>query len=334
MPVLPRYFILRIGGAIALLWTGLTALVAVLQLVAEADEYAPAAAALLALAQTPRLALETLPFACAIAAAASLQRMEESRELQTMRAAGLSLGRIALLAGYGGAVFAAAALLLGEAVLEPAESLARTIKNRPAAKGDVWLHHNGEFFHAEKIIPGGVMKNIAVYNLRPGALKILTAAEARRTKNAWQLENGEEFALAEGKSESRQFTAREWNFPLPAAALNAIIRRPREMSMRALASAGALRDSGAGARFAVAFWRRLASIPAPPLLAACAIWSIGMRRRITVSVLSATAIGGAYYFAALMSAQTALALNFPALSAAPILLLAAFLAYATKRRFT
>ena len=133
MPILARYFFRKIAAAIALLWLGLTILVATLQLIAEADGGDFAFAALLALLQMPRLAMETLPFACAIAAAATLQRMEENRELRTMRAAGLSLTRAAMFAGGGGIAFAAALLAIGELILEPAESLSRAVQNAPAA---------------------------------------------------------------------------------------------------------------------------------------------------------------------------------------------------------
>ena len=333
MPVLFFYFVRRIGAAVGMLWLGLTALTAALHLAANADENA---AALLALLKTPRLALETLPFACAIAAAASLQRMEESRELQTMRAAGLSWGGVAALAAGGGAIFAVFALALGELALEPAESLTRAVKNRQTMSGNIWLHRGGKFFYAEKIALNGDMQNIAVYEPQQNALRIIAAATAKPlpAEDKWQLADGEESELSEGRADSRIFTAHESEFPFSAAALQAVVRRPREMSMHSLAGAGVLGENGIGARFAAAFWQKLASIPAPPLLAACAIWTVGMRRRAAVAALAAAAISGAYYLSAVISAQFALLLGFPAFAAAPLLLLAGFLAIAARRRFS
>ncbi|MGI9297505.1 MAG: LptF/LptG family permease [Gammaproteobacteria bacterium] len=332
MPILARYFFRRVGAAIALLWLGLTALVATLQLIAEADRHDFAAAALLALLQTPRLAMETLPFACAIAAAAALQRMEENRELRTMRAAGLSPARAALFAGGGGIIFAAALLAVGELLLEPSESLARAVKNAPAAKGEVWLHHEGAFFYAAQIAPGGNMRGVAVYVPQKNAMRIVAAATARQRGDKWRLTDGEETTLSEDGVRAESFAAREWDFPPPAAALLAVLRRPREMSARALADASQELREG-GARFSVALWRRLAGIAAVPLLAACAVWSVGLRRRVTTAVLSATGLVGAYYFAAIIFAQIALLLQTPSLAAAPLLLPAAALAVAVKRRF-
>ncbi|MBE8158719.1 MAG: LptF/LptG family permease [Betaproteobacteria bacterium] len=331
MPVLSWYFFRRVGIAAGLLWFGLTALMAALHLTVNADKDA---AALLALLQTPRLALETLPFACAIGAAAALQRMEESRELQTMRAAGLSWRAVAILAAGGGAAFSAATLALGELALEPAESLARAVQNRQPTKGNIWLHKDGKFFRAEKISIDGAMQNIAVYEPQKNILRMTTAAAAKPQKDgAWLLADGEESELAEGRAEARAFTSRAWDFPFSAAALKAVVRRPREMSMRSLAAAGALRGGGIGARFAAAFWRKLASIPAPPLLTAAAVWTVGARRRVAFSVLAAAAMAGAYYLSAIMAAQFAVLFNFPPAAAAPLLLLAAFCGLAARRRF-
>lgn len=333
MPILARYLARRIGAAIALLWLGLTALVATLQLIAESDNRDFAAAALLAFLQIPRLGMETLPFACAIAAAAALQRMEENRELRTMRAAGLSLSRVALFIGGGGMIFAVALLALGELLLEPAESLARAVKNAPSARGEVWLHHKGAFFYAKQIAPGGGMQDVAVYAPDKNAMRIITANTARQHGDKWRLEDGKESALTTDGIFTESFAVREWDFPPPAAALLAALRRPREMSAGALASAAkGLRENG-GLRFAVAWWRRVAGIAAAPLLAACAIWSVGLRRRVTMAVLSATALVGAYYFAVIIFSQFALLLQIPPLAAAPLLLLAAILTAAVKRRF-
>lgn len=337
MPVLTFYFFRRIGGAIALLWFALTALIVTLQLVAEADGRSLPVAALLALLQAPRLAMETLPFACVIAAAAALQRMEESRELQTMRAAGLSLARAAALTGVGGAIFAAFLIAAGEFLLEPSESLARAFKNAPAAKGEVWLHHQGEFFYARQITPGGQMQGVAVYVPKDDSLQVVSAdrAHADPQSGKWQLTDGKESILKQGETSTEPFAEREWQFPLPASALQSVIRHPREMSGRSLASAASgLRDSGSGVRFAVALWQRIAAIPAIPLLAACAICCVAWRRRVTIAVLFATALSGAYYFTSILSVQFALLLHAPLLAAAPLFLLLAALTAAARKRFT
>ena len=313
------------------MWLGLTALTAALQLAADADADG---AALLALLRSPRLALETLPFACAIGAAASLQRMEESRELQTMRAAGLSWGAVALLAAGGGAAFSAASLAVGELALEPAESLARAVENRRAVRGGVWLQDGGKFFRAETILPDGALRGVSAFEPKKGALKIVSAAGAAPQKGGkWIVADGEETEIAEGRAKSREFAELELDFPFSAAALKAAARRPREMSMRSLSAAGALRGGGIGARFSAALWGRLAEIPAPPLLAACAVLAVGMRRRLAFAVLAAAGISGAYYLSSVMAGQFAVLLNFPFFAAAPLLLLG-FLAFlASRRRF-
>ena len=330
MTILTRYFIRRIGAAIGLLWGGLTLLVATLQFVAEAGGADFSTAAFLTVLQTPRLAMETLPFACAIAAAAALQRMEESRELQTIRAAGVSLGRAAFLAGGGGAIFAVALAATGEFILEPSESLARAVKNAPTARGAVWLHHEGIFFYAAEIAPGGEMREVAVYAPAADSLRVLTAARANEKDGKWNLANGDDSMLTADGVAAETFTERAWSPPPPKAALLASVRRPREMSARTLA---AVADEYGGGRFAAAFWARAAAIVALPLLAACAVWSVGMRRRVTMTVLLSTGLAGAYYFASIIFSQLALLLQLPILAAAALLVPVGVLTAAVRRRF-
>ena len=330
--ILALYFVRRIGVAIGLLWLGLAALMATFQLIAELEGREFGSAALLAIFQTPRLALETLPFACTIAAAAALQRMQENRELQMMRAAGLSMSHAAMLCASAGLAFSLAALFTGEVLLSPAESLSRTVKNVPTVKGHVWLHRDGVYFYAETLLPDGGMGDISAYQPKKGSLQVVTAQSASAQDGAWTLTKGEELELHPEHISAQTFEAREWHFSMPLSGLQAITRRPREMSMGDLSDASVLKESG-GMKFAAAWWKRLSLLLALPLLSACAICVIGWRRRITVAVLAATGVSGGYYFAAVMFSQLALILRVPSLAAMPLLLVGAAAFIGARRRF-
>ena len=326
MPIILFYFIRRVGGTVALLWLGLTALVAALEMLADLGEQNIAIAIWLAILQTPRLAMETLPFACAIGAAVSLQRMEENRELQAMRAAGLSLAKVALLAGGGGAIFSLAAIGIGELLLSPAGDLSRAIKNTPA-QNNVWLHSDGVFFHAKQLSPEGEMQHVSVYEITANTLHIITAAAAAQKDGNWQFTDGEESHLSENSVRRDSFVVREWGFSLPAAAIKSLIRHPRDMSFSMLSAAGI-----GGVRYTSALWRRIVAIFALPLLAACAIFSIGgLHRRTAAAVLIATALVGVYYFSVIIFSQFALLFRLPALALAPLLLLASFLFFGVRK---
>lgn len=333
MFILIGYFIRRLGLAIALCWLALIVLIAGLEIIASLDQHPLTTAALLALLQTPRQALATLPFACALAATAVLQRMEENHELQTMRAAGLSLFQAAMLMAGGGVLFSVAAVVAGEWLLEPAESVARGIQGVSAAHNNVWLHNNGVFFYAKELAPGGYMREVAVYQPEPQKLRVFTAATAQPHEEKWRLSRGDAVVFSPARLHRQAFAERDFDFPANVASLRTIGRRPREMSMRTLAAA-ALPHNPGHTRFAVAWWRRLSEIPAPPLLAACAIWCIGgLRRRALTAMLATTALVGVYYFAAIICAQFALLLNWPAMAVAPLLLLAGVVALGVKRQF-
>ena len=98
-------------------------------------------------------------------------------------------------------MFSAAALAVGETLLEPGESLTRALKNAPTARGNVWLHRGGVFFHARSLDENGAMRDVSVYQMADGGLKIITAASARLQDGGWRLADGEESHLsAEGSA--------------------------------------------------------------------------------------------------------------------------------------
>ena len=331
MNILSFYFLRRTTAAAALLWLGLTILIGTLETIANLGERPLADVLLLSVLQTPRLALETLPFAVAIGAAASLQRMTETRELEAMRAAGLSLRRIALYAGGSGLLFAAVFILANELLLSPSESLARAVQGNASATGDIWLENDGTFLHAAELSTGGVMRDVAIYEPRKDAMRLITAQTAKLHGKHWLIENGAITELAAGRFIRTTFRQRQLDFPLPPASIRALIRRPREMSMRDLY---ATKELSGGSRFAAAFWQRLSVILALPLLAACAIWCIGgVRRRPATTALIATALAGACYFAAIICAQFALLLQMPPLAMLSVAVPIVALIAGTRRQF-
>ena len=330
MPVLLWYFMRRVGGVIGGLWLALTALVVALEMLADLGGDPFAESLLLALLQGPRLALETLPFACAIGAAFFLQRMTETGELQAMRSAGLSLARTAALTAAGGALFSAAALAVGETLLEPGESLTRALKNAPTARGNVWLHRGGVFFHARSLDENGAMRDVSVYQMADGGLKIITAASARLQDGSWRLADGEESHLSAEGVRRELFAEQTRDWPLSVSALQALTRRPQAMSMRMLAQAA----ENDAPRYASALWRRAMAALALPLLAACAVCCIGgAHRRAAAAVLMSVALVGGYYFAAAICSQLSLLLRIPALAALPLILLFAVLFAGVQRKF-
>ena len=334
MPTLTRYFIKRIGITIGLLWLGLTFLIVIFQLLADWEDRELTTAMVLAVFQAPRLSLEILPFTCVIGAAIALQRMEEAQELNVLRAAGLSLMQITYLTAIGGLVFATAIIFISELVLEPAETIVRSVKKTSLNKGHVWLHNDGVYLYAKSISPDGALKNIIVYTPRDNRLNILKADSAQAAKELWQLTNSQNIIFANKRVERQSFGDIEWYFPVAQSVLKTIIKRPREMSIVTLATAASgARVSGRGASLAVALWRRGASIPAAPLLAATAIWCLGIRKNIAFAIIIAAAISSAYYLAVIISAQFALLFQLPPLTIIPLCLIAVIFIIGARRQF-
>jgi lipopolysaccharide export LptBFGC system permease protein LptF len=261
-----------------------------------------------------------------------------------MRAAGMSLKYLTMAAAGGGLAFSLALLTLSEIVLEPAETVARAARGDFSANDGIWLQNKDSYFHAKQLKANGNMSDITIYRPTEDQLMVLRASAAIRQGNSWKLINGNMTTLNRGDNsftapsmQHRTFVSRGWDFPAAAtaAALKAVARRPREMSMRSLLIAVTLEKNSGGTQFIGALWKRLWSLPAPLLLAASGVWFVGhtRRRRILATALAATGMVGAYYFSAILCAQLATLLRLPLINALPTLLLIGIIFVGARRRF-
>ena len=321
---------------IALVWAALSALAGFFEFLRYAGDYDATTALLLALLATPRLAMETAFFACAIGAAAALRRADDSHELPVMRASGLSVAAVAALAAAAALPAAVIYSAASELVIAPGRAVARAVREEGNIGRNVWLRDGGDFARIGEVIGGNLLRDIVIYQTGGGQITaIISAKSGRKTPEGWLLLNGNTTYPANGKVARDDFARRPWHLQMNAGALAALNERPRDMSAAGLARASdALQYSGQNAaKFTGALWARLAGIPALLLLAASAVWMVHRRRKMASppAALGAAIISGAYYFGKQMSAQAAVLFSIPALNILPLIALATAVFIALKR---
>ena len=331
-----KFFFRRVGGMIALIWLALSSLAGFFEFLRFAGDYDAATAFLIALLHTPRLAMETAFFACAIGAAAALRRADDSHELPVMRASGLSVASVAFLSALAAAPAAVLYFAASELLIAPGREVVRAVREEGNTGTNIWLRDGGDFARIGEVIGGNLLRDIVVYRVGDGKVTaIVSAAGGEKTASGWQLSNGEVSYPSGGEVVREKFTSRAWQLNMDAGALSALNERPRDMSAAALFRASnALEHSGQNAaKFAGALWARLAGIPALLLLAASAIWMVHRRRRMSAppAALGAVIISSAYYFGKQMSAQAAVLLYIPAINLLPLIALTAAVFWALTR---
>jgi lipopolysaccharide export system permease protein len=157
--------------------------------------YTTSRALLYVLLSLPYRAYEALPFATLIGSLMALGALAGRHELVAMRAAGMSVVRIARAVLLGGLVLALVAVALGEWVAPTAERMAQALR-ASALEGRVssaigsgfWVRDGGRFLNVARAPEPDVLEDVVVYELEGTRLaRILRARVARYDDGRWRL---------------------------------------------------------------------------------------------------------------------------------------------------
>ena len=145
----------------------------------------------------PRYAYEVFPIATLIGALLGLGALANRSELVAMRAAGVSVGRIAGAGLMGGLVLALGAVLIGEMVAPGAEQRALQLKRGALSgavaqqtEGGFWAIDQGTYVNIREILTGTQLRDISIYqpDNAAGTLTATHAEGARYIDGQWVLE--------------------------------------------------------------------------------------------------------------------------------------------------
>lgn len=211
---------------------------------------------------------EILPMAALLGSLLSLGTLASGSELIAMRAAGVSVLRIAQSVLKAGLIILVAAAVIGEWVAPWAEqqaqqrrSLAQTGTVTLRSEHGLWARDGNNFINIRQVLPDGKLSDVQVYELdKEGGLRTaMRARSAEHMDKGWRLQDVQRGEI-EGRSLSvKQADALDWPTLLSPRLLNVVTINPLDLSARDLYRYGEyMHENGLDAsRYDLAFWRRV-----------------------------------------------------------------------------
>jgi lipopolysaccharide export system permease protein len=217
---------------------------------------------------TPHRIVEFFPVAALLGAITGLGMLASHNELVVMRAAGVSILRIAGSVMKTGLLFIVAVMLLSEYVVPGAEQFAESrrtqmLARQTALKTDngFWSRDERSFVNIRDISPVGEVGDITIYEFdEQHRLRTSTHANKAVYENEqWVLRGITQSDISVKAIKSRSFERAQWDSILSPALLNIVLIDPLRISIRDLYSYSIyLRENRQDAtRYELALWSRL-----------------------------------------------------------------------------
>ncbi len=223
-----RYLCRTVLSAAAVVLLALTALVAIFALIEELGEghsaYGPLDAAWYVILTLPRRAWETLPYVLFLGSLIGLGRLASQSELVALRAAGVSVRRLAGATAWAVALAWTLGLATGEWIAPATEAAAEAHKARILRggagiefEGGHWYREGSLYMHVEAVDGDGDLLGVRQYWLNDrGRLSLIReAARAEHLGAAdagedWILRDGLETRLGDDELVAQPFSERVW----------------------------------------------------------------------------------------------------------------------------
>ncbi len=236
--------------------------------------YDVAAAFFVTLLQLPLQTYQLLPIGALIGAIIGLGGLARDSELTVVRAAGVSVGRIAVSAGLAGVVFAALLWVIGEYFVPPADQFARQYKifSRYAqfeftGSRSAWVREGPYFINVRRQAAENLFGGVFIYELDDDRrLRLVARAETATEDEAgrWILSNYAETRLADDHVTARNLGRLATNRKFNADFLGVAVAQPNTLSLTDLyAYMRHLRANDLDAAvWEIAFWSRISRLVA------------------------------------------------------------------------
>lgn len=244
MKILDRYIARTVIGGTLMVLLVLGSLLAFVDFVAELDDvgkghYSMFEAAIYVFLSLPKRLYELFPTAVLIGSLLSLGALAGNSELTVMRAAGVSIMRIALSVLRAGLILLLFVAIIGEFVVPLSERQAQTVRAKElkqnitlGGEGGFWARDGLRFIYVSHVYPGMNLGRINVYEFdEANQLKQITQARAARlVKDKWQLERVQktDFTDQQTSSEMKQFEI--WDSLLNPDLFDVVSVKPENMS--------------------------------------------------------------------------------------------------------
>ena len=211
---------------------------------------------------------EFTPMATLIGCLFGLGILASSNELTVMRAAGMSINRIAWAVVKPALVFVVTAILIGEYVVPYSEPYAQTQRVLAQSEGDTlnsregfWHREGNTFMHFGAVLPGGVIYGVTQYSFDDDS-RLIQSRYARKglyQGDHWNLQDVVITHLSEQQSRVEKHVTQRWDTGLTPAVLNVIVVKPEDLSTQGLYTySNYLQEQGLNAKkYLLAFWKKV-----------------------------------------------------------------------------
>lgn len=242
-----RYVRRHVLGGIAmvlLVFLGLDSIVSLIDQQGQmAGDYGFGAALVHTLMTLPGRLSIYVPFVVLIGCLVGVGQMAVSSELVILRASGISIGHIIVMAAKPALLFAAVCLLLGEFVAPGLERDAKLYQQRLQWKGSetsaqygVWLRDGRQFASVSALQADGTLYGLSLYQVDEN-WHVERAIQARRAfwrDGSWLLEQVEQTRFLPDRTERDWQEQLRWHSSITPDRLRVLMLKPRDLSLREL----------------------------------------------------------------------------------------------------
>ena len=273
MNLLDRYIGMAIAGSTLIVLLALLALFSFGSFVAELDvvgkgDYTLVHAAQYVLLTLPRLAYQLFPVIALLGSVIGLGILASNNELVVMRAAGISVMRIALSVMKVGILWMLLALILGEYVAPPAERYAQSMRStalveRFAITSDngLWARDGQYFIHIREVPSQNQVNGVSIYEFDDARrLRTMTTAHSGRYDGGrWLLEDVSRSRIDVTGVSTERVAQLAWHSLLTPEMIEVVAVKPASLSVQGLINyIQYLKDNGLSTdRYNLALWNKL-----------------------------------------------------------------------------
>lgn len=288
MTILDRYFAKTVLVHTLMVMAVLLALMTLVTFISQQDDigqgsYSVSGAFLVTLLQLPQQTYELLPIGALIGAIIGLGGLARDSELTVVRAAGVSVARIAVSAGMAGLVVAGILWVIGEYFAPPADQYARQYKifsrySQVEFTGSrsAWVRQGPYFINVRRQAAENLYGGVYVYELDAERRLVMVGRAETAAQDAtgrWVLTNYAETRLGEDATKARVVPRLVTDQKFNADFLGMAVTQPESMPLTDLYAykthleANNL-DSGV---WEIAFWSRISRLVAAVVVCVFAV---------------------------------------------------------------
>lgn len=272
MRIIERYIARTLVGHITMVLLVLLALYFFSTLMGEMDKtgggrYSAMEAVIYSLMLLPRQAYELFPLVALVGTIMGIGSLANSNELTVLRAAGVSIRRLALAVMKTGLVLILLVVVMGETVAPRLEKMAHAERLSALARSvsmntesGFWARDGNDFIHIRRLLPGGEADGITRYRFDGQLLsEIASARQGRYRQNSWQVAPVTRTQFAAGRVAVQQLAQEQWSSSLTPEVVNVAAMPPENLALWELVEfIDYLHENGLAAQhYETAMWVRV-----------------------------------------------------------------------------